>query len=245
MQMEGLKIYSENPSLAIDSEYFVKRLLDEYGNLYLRNISDFSTSDATQRYTSNSSSQNPESVIEEIENNEAEQKYPEFEDNMDCLINAISVESGYYYEYEEYFGKYMTESQILAKTLLLKYSRNRCDYPHIFKGILHLISHYDYNSFGTYFSFLLGMALHHQNRGIKKFALKVFDNWDSMETLHILRGIEPMKESWLEDYRQEIIYRLESKVDDNICHITSEKSTVKTGQSQMDTYQWMKLMQMP
>ena len=84
------------------------------------------------------------------------------------------------------------------------------------KAILHIVSHYAYEMLGQDFVYPVLSLVGHQNKGIKKFALKVFDNWDSVETLQLLKGIESPKERWLSEYKEKIVKRLERKKTDAI-----------------------------
>jgi hypothetical protein len=93
---------------------------------------------------------------------------------------------------------------MLEKLLAENYTNDR-----LVKAYLHIISHYSYSEVGERMRISVISLLNHQNKGIRKFAIKVFDNWNSIETLELLKGSQEMKESWLNKYRQAIIDRLE------------------------------------
>lgn len=61
---------------------------------------------------------------------------------------------------------------------------------------------------GEEFVFQVLSLCNHKNKKIKKFALKIFDNWDDVETLPLLVGTTVLRESWLESYRQSTLIYL-------------------------------------
>lgn len=125
--------------------------------------------------------------------------------------NPIKIKSGIIYSFEWIFRTYYNEDQISAITTLLKLLQKYIKDDIIVQAILHTISHFTYDDeICDKFIIDLINLVHHENKVIKKFALKVFDNWNSIHTLKALKSISPIKEEWLEEYRCDIIKRLES-----------------------------------
>ena len=136
--------------------------------------------------------------------------FPEFEKTFVAAAKNTFIESGGVYEFEEIFENYRRTNAMAAPPMLSQLLREHYGEIPIVKAVLHTISHYSYSELGREFVFHLDSLCYHKDRGIKKFALKVFDNWNAVETLKILKNKEPIKENWLETYRKKIINNLES-----------------------------------
>ena len=141
-----------------------------------------------------------------------EAHYPSFKNEMLLSIRTSVVESGVVCEYEYLFDEYVDRIGIYASSFLLNMLlKEYFDDIQIVKAILHLISHRTYDEFGDMMSFQVISAVYHNDKRIKKFALKVIDNWDSVEMLPLLKGTSPIKEHWLNNYKNRIVLRLEDK----------------------------------
>ena len=136
--------------------------------------------------------------------------YPQFKITMLNSIHESMIESGVHYDFEDVFRRYFDKNHHMASQLLLKLLREYYSNLRIIKAILHIVSHYTYEEIGEDFSFSLTALLNYDNKPIRKFALKVFDNWDAVETLDILHNTI-MKETWLNNYKDRIVERLERK----------------------------------
>ena len=136
--------------------------------------------------------------------------YPQFKKAILNSIHESMVESGVHYDFEDVFCDYFIKNHHMASQLLLRLLREQYSNLRIVKAILHIVSHYTYEEIGEDFVFSLTALLNHTNKAIRKFALKVFDNWDAEETLDILQNTM-MKETWLNNYKDRIVERLERK----------------------------------
>lgn len=143
-------------------------------------------------------------------------RYPEFKSALVSAIREDTIESGVHYFFEDKFDEYYRDNPYLAIQLLQFFLRDYYTDIRKVKAVLHIVSHYTYEQIGQYFVYTLLALVNHKNKGIKKFALKVFDNWDSVETVLLLKGTESPKERWLCEYKEKIINRLERKKTDAI-----------------------------
>lgn len=157
------------------------------------------------------------SITESSSNNPDEFKvmltnlYPTFKTDVLYSIHETMIESGVHYHFEDVFHEYFKKNHHMAAQLLQRLLRENYTNVRIVKVILHIVSHYTYEEIGDDFVFPFSSLLGHENKAIRKFALKVFDNWDSVDTLSVLQGTMPMREKWLDDYKNRIIERLERK----------------------------------
>lgn len=137
--------------------------------------------------------------------------YPIFRSDILKTINENMIESGVHYCFEDIYHEYFQNNQHMAAQLLQRLLRDYYTDARVVKAILHIVSHYSYEEIGDDFVFPISSLLSHENKAIRKFALKVFDNWDSKDTLKVLQGTMAMREKWLEEYRKRIINRLEKE----------------------------------
>ena len=146
--------------------------------------------------------------------------YPIFKNRIISSLYEDMIESGVHYRFEDIFYAYFLKNRYMAIQLLLRLLRERYSEVNCVKAILQIISHYSYDEVGDDFVFPLTALLCHENKAIRKFALKVFDNWSSINTLNVLKGTMKMREKWLDDYKNRIIERIERK-DSNAVIIKS------------------------
>lgn len=142
--------------------------------------------------------------------------YPRFKLDMLYAVRESMIESGVHYGFEDKFNEYFLLNQHMAAQLLQRLLRENYANVRIEKAVLHIVSHYTYDEIGDDFVFPISSLMNHVNKGIRKFALKVFDNWDAVETLSVLKGTALMQEKWLNDYKNRIIERLERKATNAI-----------------------------
>ena len=149
-----------------------------------------------------------------IINEEVKRKTKYFEKEFVGATKGIFIESGCTYDFEVVFEKYSKKNKLVAIKLLNKLlQKYYADDLNVVTAILHTLSHYSYSELGEEFVFQVLSLCNHKNKKIKKFALKIFDNWDDVETLPLLVGTSVLRESWLESYRQSIIKHLKGKKD--------------------------------
>ena len=143
-------------------------------------------------------------------------RYPIFKENMVSAITETTIESGIHYYFEDVFNEYYMDNQYMAIQMLQYFLRDYYTEIGKVKAVLHIVSHYNYEQLGREFVYPVLSLVSHNNKGIKKFALKVFDNWDSVETFNLLSGTENPKEKWLKEYKERITMRLERKMNNAI-----------------------------
>ena len=137
--------------------------------------------------------------------------YPQFKQDMLICIRDTTIESGVHYLFEDKFETFYALNHYLATQMLQRFLRDFYDNTKIVKAVLHIVSHYTYEELGEEFQYPILSLIGHKDKGIKKFALKVFDNWDTIETLPLLNGTDELRERWLNEYKGKIIKRLEGK----------------------------------
>ena len=138
--------------------------------------------------------------------------YDKFKYDILLNIHDVKVMNGMYYNYEEVFDQYCKNDAALSILMLQALMTNYYNDSNIIIPILHLISHREYDKFGEYLVLNVVAFLLNKDKKIKKITLKVFDNWDSVNTWSVLENIEDIQESWLNLYKNNIILRLKEKM---------------------------------
>ena len=143
-------------------------------------------------------------------------EYHKFATEMTNRLEGVVVISGEYYAFEDYFyDQYYKKDEILSIDLLDHFFKNIYGKDNrLIKAVLHLISHYRYEDLGTRFVWQVNACLYadKSDKAVRKFALKVFDNWNNNEAIAILQGGEPLREAFLENYRKKIVSRIEENL---------------------------------
>lgn len=74
-------------------------------------------------------------------------------------------------------------------------------------GILHIISHFEYNEISPIGQLIATAGFSNKNIEVKDFAIKAFENWNSKESIDILENNETTAK-WLDEYIEEVIINL-------------------------------------
>lgn len=81
--------------------------------------------------------------------------------------------------------------------------------PHTLIGILHMISHFPYETVYSYGPSIAQKALEHENEDVRDFAIKAFENWEDKAHLPVLKKVK-YKEEWLQKYLDAVIADFEN-----------------------------------
>ncbi|MCM3611680.1 hypothetical protein M4S82_10490 [Planococcus sp. MERTA32b] len=125
-------------------------------------------------------------------------------ENFLNMIRNDIFEAGYSSSSEDFFKSMLKDDPSNTKKWLNSvYLRNFYDVK-VLVGILHIISHIDYEVVFPEGQTMAVAALMHQDIEVREYALKAFENWGHAESLSILRNIK-CEENWLQDYLNDII----------------------------------------
>ena len=75
-------------------------------------------------------------------------------------------------------------------------------------GILHIISHFDYEKVYPQGPTIALAALNINNPEIKECAVMAYENWSHVDSLSILKAIK-VSETWLQEYINQVIKDIE------------------------------------
>lgn len=137
----------------------------------------------------------------------------EFKTITENFLNMVRndvFESGYSSNSEIFFKSMLTKDPNITRNWLnsvyLKYFYD----VKILVGILHIISHIDYDLIFPEGQTMAVASLTHQDVEVREYALKAFENWGHPDSLTILKNIN-CGERWLQEYLEDIISDLEEE----------------------------------
>lgn len=137
--------------------------------------------------------------------------YREFEYNLKNLMKTEYYESNNTPDSETYINNLLREDKDKCMINLSKFFHDNYTDVHIAKGVLHIISHFEFEELNTIASYVAFAGLNHSNKSVRKYAIKAYDNWDNTELLPILKGMKKPSEKWLRIYLDKVISHLERK----------------------------------
>ena len=121
--------------------------------------------------------------------------------------NYISGESAASEEYVESLIK--TDGMAPTLNWLMELYLYTYDDPHTLIGILHMLSHFDYESVSPQGPIMALALLQHKSQSVREFAIKAFENWGSKDAVDYLKQIK-CDQSWLQQYLDGVIEDLEN-----------------------------------
>ncbi|PFD55831.1 hypothetical protein [Bacillus thuringiensis] len=159
--------------------------------------------------TSKSSYNEGDECNSDILNKEAIQKLNKSFLNM---IRNDTFESGYSSSSEEFVKSVLKINPIQTKEELNSIFLKNFHDEKILIGILHIISHIEYEDIFPQGQTIALAALSHRDIEVREYAIRSFENWGNGASLPILKNVA-FSEKWLQDYVDEVISDLEEELD--------------------------------
>ena len=94
-------------------------------------------------------------------------------------------------------------------SLLMNIYHDYYSNSHIQSGLMHILSHFHYDSVKPNAVIMALGLLQHENIYVRDFAVKAFENWNSRKALPILKALN-CEAPWLQDYVNYVVDLLES-----------------------------------
>lgn len=117
-------------------------------------------------------------------------------------------ESGYTSISESYVSRAIEEDPVLTRDWISKLFLNNIQNEHVVIGILHILSHLDYDQVYPQAQIMAIAGLSHKSAEIREYAIKAFENWANPDSVSILKAIN-CPEKWLQEYLLQVIADLE------------------------------------
>lgn len=141
------------------------------------------------------------------------EKETEWQNIVDLIIRDDNVEFCEKSFLEEYFIRTLEsfgENKLLAEQWILNYYMKNADNSNKVIAILHAISRVPIKLCGSQIVSIAGLCLSSKDPEIVEFALKVFENWKSVDLLSFLKS-RKLSYDWLNSYLQDIIRYIEEE----------------------------------
>lgn len=141
------------------------------------------------------------------------EKETEWQNIVDLIIRDDNVEFCEKSFLEEYFIRTIEsfgENKLLAEQWILNYYMKNADNSNKVIAILHAISRVPIKLCGSQIVSIAGLCLSSKDPEIVEFALKVFENWKSVDLLSFLKS-RKLSYDWLNSYLQDIIRYIEEE----------------------------------
>lgn len=135
----------------------------------------------------------------------------EFTSNLLHLIREQDFEYGFYSPADELVRKCLKENEAVTKQWLNHLFITNYGNHSIALGILRVISHLEYYEIAPVGPTMAIAALAHQNSEIQECGIRAFENWSHPDSLRALKSVV-CHQSWLNEYRQQVIADLTTEL---------------------------------
>jgi hypothetical protein len=130
-------------------------------------------------------------------------------DRLKAMLQEEITESGIANPSEKIIESLYAEDKQKANILLNKLFLENFHTPHIIAGILHIISHFDYDIVSPEGQIMAIAALSHKDVEVREYGIKFFENWQHKDGIRILEQIKA-DERWLQNYINLVIRDLKT-----------------------------------
>lgn len=114
-----------------------------------------------------------------------------------------------------FIRKFLKQNSVVTKewlnSLFLEYFND----SRVVIGLLQIISHLDYLEIYPQGPTMALAALSHIDSEVKECGIRAFENWETLDSLKVLRTIS-YPEKWLQEYVDQVIADLEEQLEENV-----------------------------
>ena len=157
------------------------------------------------------------STHEQVGNNKAIYKTHKIDEELllTTMLQSECHESGIANGSERYFKEMLDHDKLTALNCIFRIfwkhvNSNESAQLNVAIGILHILSHFDYDHVFPTAQVIACTALDHKNVEVCDFALKCFDNWSNKDCVDHLKAVK-FHSRWLQQYADEIVAAIESR----------------------------------
>jgi hypothetical protein len=128
---------------------------------------------------------------------------------LKAMLQEEITESGIANPSEKIIESLYSEDKRKANMLLNELFLKNFHTPHIIVGVLHIISHFDYDLVSPEGPTMAIAALSHKDIEVREYGVKCFENWQHKDGIRILERIKA-DERWLQNYINLVIRDLKN-----------------------------------
>lgn len=130
---------------------------------------------------------------------------------LSSMLENEEYETGISNNSERYFERLLKENKLAAMNGISVLFMNNYSVggrkENILTGILHILSHLEYESIYPQGQMIAISALSHANREVEEYGIKCFEDWGHRDGIEKLRAIK-FNSDWLREYAEEVISEL-------------------------------------
>lgn len=138
-------------------------------------------------------------------------------DHLLTLIEESELEYGFNSALDVFLRDRISENALATKEWLNFLFIQHFAEPAVTTGILRTIAHLHYSEIAPQGPTMALAALVNSNPEVREVGIRAFENWGTLECLHILRTVH-CPEAWMQDYVNQVIYDLEQELE--TCHLS-------------------------
>lgn len=127
------------------------------------------------------------------------------------LIEESELEYGFDSALDVFLRDRLAENALATKEWLNSLFIQHIADPAVTTGILRTIAHLDYSEIVPQGPTIALAALTNLNSEVRECGIRAFENWGTLECLHILRTVR-CPEEWMQDYVEHVISDLEQEL---------------------------------
>jgi len=127
------------------------------------------------------------------------------------LIEESELEYGFNSALDVFLRDRLAENALATKEWLNSLFIQHIADPAVTTGILRTIAHLDYSEIAPQGPTIALAALANLNPEVRESGIRAFENWGTLECLHILRTVQ-CPEEWMQDYVNQVISDLEQEL---------------------------------
>jgi hypothetical protein len=128
---------------------------------------------------------------------------------LKTMLQEEIAESGIANFSEKIIESLYSEDKLKANILVNKLFFENFHTPHIIVGVLHIVSHFDYDLVSPEGPTMAIAALAHKDVEVREYGVKCFENWQHKDGIRILEHIK-VEERWLQNYINLVIRDLKN-----------------------------------
>jgi hypothetical protein len=128
---------------------------------------------------------------------------------LKTMLQEEITETGMENPSEKIIESLYSEDKKKTGLLLNKLFLENFHTPHVIVGVLHIISHFDYDLVSPEGPIMAIAALNHKNVEVREYGVKCFENWRHKDGIRILEHIKA-NERWLQNYINLVIRDLKN-----------------------------------
>lgn len=135
----------------------------------------------------------------------------EFSSRLIQLLHEQDFEYGVDTPADDLVRNCLTQNESVAKQWLNQLFVENYNDETVIVGILRVLSHFEYHIVAPQGTTMALAALANSKAEVRECGIRAFENWATLESLHVLENVK-CQENWLNEYLQQVIADLKEEL---------------------------------